>query len=261
MQRLRFQHIDRSAGFTLVELLVVIGVIAVLIALLLPALAKARASAAMTACKSSLQQIGNATRMYANDNKDHYPDDWTVGLCVYRRGYLEINPVDPFSRPEVYGLPSLYNIHGYIKTNNVWICPAAIDKFKEFKNTYIWALLTRPTVSNPHSPATWTSRQRGNTIASSGSRIDTFWVSENLVNIPPTTGFNYSGIGQPTDPTLSGQLLPHPYRSKVTSSANDVRRGAMNVLFIDGSVGIAIYGRGLDANGIPTSKTSLVRGE
>src|SRR4051812_40390288 len=94
-------------GFTLVELLVVIGIIAIVIGILLPALIKARAAANMTACKSNLQQIGNATRMYAEANHDHYPDDWTVGLAIYRRGYLETTPSDPFSVPEIYGLPAL----------------------------------------------------------------------------------------------------------------------------------------------------------
>lgn len=63
----------RQAAFTLVELLVVIGVIAVLIALLLPALNKAREQAKSTVCKSNLRQAGLALRMYANDNKGWLP--------------------------------------------------------------------------------------------------------------------------------------------------------------------------------------------
>src|SRR5438876_10339626 len=139
MARQPIQPENHRGGFTLVELLVVIGIIGILVALLLPALAKARASANMTACKANLQQIGNATRMYANDNRDHYPDAWTLGKCVYRVGYQLTYPAsDPAARPEVYGLPSLYRIYGYIKSDGVWICPSAIDKFKDYKNTYIW---------------------------------------------------------------------------------------------------------------------------
>lgn len=60
-------------GFTLVELLVVIGIIAVLISILLPALAKVRESANRTACLSNLRQVHASFNYYAMDNADQVP--------------------------------------------------------------------------------------------------------------------------------------------------------------------------------------------
>ena len=71
-------------AFTLVELLVVIGIIAVLISVLLPALNRARAASNSVWCLNNLKQMGIAIRMYAGDNKDRLP-------IAYWDGYTSPN--------------------------------------------------------------------------------------------------------------------------------------------------------------------------
>jgi prepilin-type N-terminal cleavage/methylation domain-containing protein/prepilin-type processing-associated H-X9-DG protein len=68
-----------KVGFTLVELLVVIGIIAILIALMLPAVSRARASSTLLKCSTNLRAMAQAANCYAADNKGRYPREWGLG--------------------------------------------------------------------------------------------------------------------------------------------------------------------------------------
>lgn len=63
----------KPRAFTLVETLVVIGILSTLLAILLPAASSVRASARATECQSNLRQLGIASTAYAAQNADHYP--------------------------------------------------------------------------------------------------------------------------------------------------------------------------------------------
>jgi prepilin-type N-terminal cleavage/methylation domain-containing protein/prepilin-type processing-associated H-X9-DG protein len=71
--RLRREHL-RACGFTLVELLVVIGIIAILIGILLPTLSRIQEQSRKTACLSNLRQLGAALISYANEHKGRLPN-------------------------------------------------------------------------------------------------------------------------------------------------------------------------------------------
>jgi prepilin-type N-terminal cleavage/methylation domain-containing protein len=122
----------RGRGFTLVELLVVIGIIALLISILLPAMNKAREQGKMTLCLANLRSFGTLLNFYANDNKGRVPlgyagnkhsgymvynGKFEVLGCLWEANYLN-------SSPSAYYCPSKQDVRWQFSSeDNQWPPP------------------------------------------------------------------------------------------------------------------------------------------
>jgi prepilin-type N-terminal cleavage/methylation domain-containing protein len=94
-----------KSAFTLVELLVVIGIIALLISILLPALGKARYQANIVACESNMHQIGLASFMYAGDWHQYFPPRFRGGIGTAVGGRNDYFYYTTFTSPVANGDP------------------------------------------------------------------------------------------------------------------------------------------------------------
>ena len=110
----------RFAAFTLVELLVVIGVIALLISMLLPAMKKARESAQRATCASNIRQLVVGIALYAVDQKDRTP-----APIIGREGFYSDYWMRDFGLDAWGGLGHMY-IRKYAPNPMSYFCPSGL---------------------------------------------------------------------------------------------------------------------------------------
>ena len=129
----------RYRAFTLLELMVAIGIISILAALILPTLARSKLSARATGCISNLRQVGMALQLYADENESHYPTMFDA-------------PVGRDSAVTTNLLPRVDQILiSYLSSSNLLRCPADNrGLFEETGCSYAWnTLLNGQEINEP----------------------------------------------------------------------------------------------------------------
>ena len=163
---------SRSRAFTLVELLVVIGIIALLVSILLPALSRAREAAATTQCLSNLRQAGQFFNMYANEHKGFLPPqkpDFIRAMFVKTHDYFDQRYTKGGSG-KIFYCPTLQPVTMYL-----FNLPGAIDP-----NSFNWSAeehWRKPATSGFHVLGYF---YLGNpTLELPANSPDTYWIDTN----------------------------------------------------------------------------------
>ena len=134
----------QNGAFTLIELLVVVAIIGVLAGLLLPALSRARATAQTAVCVGNQRQLTLAWRLYAEDNRNHYP--WATTLyfadagwpavelqpawCRGWMGYSGVRPIEERTNVDLMLGPWPGSIGAYSRVAGIYRCPSDRSRWR-----------------------------------------------------------------------------------------------------------------------------------
>lgn len=218
-----------SRAFTLVELLVVIGIIAVLIAILLPTLSRARAQAKSVQCKSTLREYAVAWSNYATMNSG-----WIVGSNYTQRIAGTTYSVTWFSgrdvsNPAAGTIADMGLLFRYLPNRAVRDCPAAVD----------WEMTTNPALGDVHIHYASSSV----TLTTKSSGLGDGTLKFVRVKVPAET-FWWGDAATPnaTSRALGGTLQLDPPANQPTMVSSGYTRmhgrhnGRASILWFDGHV-------------------------
>jgi prepilin-type N-terminal cleavage/methylation domain-containing protein/prepilin-type processing-associated H-X9-DG protein len=156
-------------AFTLVELLVVIGIIAVLIGILLPVLSNARRQGNLVKCSSAMRQIAYAFTLYSKENKDKYPTlKWTPWVFAGENAAASLYWND-------FLLPYLSRSAGTNKQNmGAGTDDKANEALQRAKASILWSCPEwQGSFAGPTTPASWIDRD-GKVVFETGYGYNVF---------------------------------------------------------------------------------------
>lgn len=234
----------RSGGFTLVELLVVISIVALLIALLLPALGRARDHTQLVICSSHTRQFGLATMTYLVDNLKHLPrgaEGWDYGSTygVQHKGVTFIRLAEYLGLQPVY--PSFSNSarNAYYESGSIFRCPS-----REFSAS----ALVDYSVNSLHFRLFYTQNRMSEAGWTGGAAPDeSLWPTKFIANPSQTilyaennrANFGYRWSTQffaPSHlPWSSGIINPSPNSLRMMGVEDQTHQGLMAYTAFDGS--------------------------